>query len=143
MRLSTSATISAVALSAVVVRLSLLIVRVRGNSMLPTMKQGDRVLSISPRIRRPRRGDIIVFHPWETVSDARGQLWVKRLVALAGDPTDQYCCQGRPWGPVPTGYAFVLGDGTESQDSRHLGFIPVEEIRGVVMTGFFLASVKD
>lgn len=53
-------------------------------SMSPTILKGDRLLAnkFMARRRFPERGDLVVFRPPQGTS---GQLFVKRVVALAGD----------------------------------------------------------
>ncbi len=76
-------------------------------------------------------------------SGTGGYAW--HLNALAGDPDPQ---QYRPtrdsWGPlvVPPGHYMLLGDNRdESLDSRYMGFIPREVIKGKAM--FIYYSVAD
>lgn len=57
--------------------------RVQGDSMLPNFKNGELILTdkISYRIRRPQRGDVIVFKaPYDKSKD-----FIKRIIALSGE----------------------------------------------------------
>ncbi len=109
---------------AAVLRGSITTARVVGSSMAPTLKDGQRLLVIRRRWRRPGRGDVVVFsNPRRPHSPS----WlVKRVAAMAGDvsPIDQSV--------VPAGQVAVLGDGPESLDSRQLGNIEERSILGVV-----------
>jgi signal peptidase I len=131
----------AVATAAAIVvgaRRCLLVVRVVGASMLPTLRPGERVLAVRRGCgRRLRRGDLVVFQvPAAAVAGSEGfppdvlaavlPLVVKRAVALAGDPA-------LGSGTVPPGYVFVVGDHSESNDSRHYGPVPLSRVVGRVV----------
>ncbi|MDI5976180.1 S26 family signal peptidase [Amycolatopsis magusensis] len=116
-------------------------VTVRGPSMEPAYRHGDRLLAR----RRPgtlRAGDVVVFEGpvrdggWELPvaqagDTARGWL-VKRVVAVGGDPVPTHFAGAAPAGEVvPPGQVFVLGDNREvSVDSRRIGCVPVERVLG-------------
>lgn len=121
-----------------------------GPSMQPNLFRGFRVIveKVSYRFRPPRRGDVVLFH-----LEGEELSLVKRVVAVEGEtvavrgghtyvegvPIDE------PWvthygGPdypatlVPPNHLFVLGDNREnSRDSRSIGPIPQEAIRGHVV----------
>jgi signal peptidase I len=123
-------------------RRSLLVVSVTGPSMLPAFRPGDRVLVRRQRPARLRPGAVIVFEePGGTAAgsaaDAPGRTrsWViKRLAAVPGDtvpPAVLPAVQGAP--VVPPGMILVLGDGPDSRDSRHWGFVPASRVLGVVV----------
>ena len=57
------------------------IMDVKGSSMVPTLKNGDKVL-VSDLFYEPARGDIVVF---KKDSYDSGKALVKRVVAVAGD----------------------------------------------------------
>lgn len=82
---------------------------VEGESMLPTLAPGDRVLVV--RTRRPRVGDIVLL------DDPRdGRRIVKRVVEV------------RP------GEMFVEGDNrTHSTDSRSFGWVSMDRMHGRVL----------
>lgn len=84
-------------------------IEIEGESMLPTLVPGDRVLMV--RIVRPRVGQLVVLH------DPRdGKLLVKRVVALRG------------------GEVFVRGDNiSSSTDSRTFGGVPRRRVCGRVV----------
>ena len=122
---------------AAVLLLSFLIVRyvgqrteVIGNSMVPTLQDGDQLITdkITYRFRDPERFDIIVF-PHEPVNE----FYIKRIIGMPGgygitQPQERK-------GEIVLGEDeyFVLGDNREvSLDSRYLevGNIPRSIIIG-------------
>jgi signal peptidase I len=119
-------------------RRCLLVIRVVGASMLPTLRPGERILALRRRYgRRLRRGDIVVHQLPATAVDGSADfapgvllaalpLVVKRAVAVGGDPAPG-------GGTVPAGYVFVVGDHSESTDSRHYGPIPLTSVVGRVV----------
>ena len=89
------------------------LVVVRGHSMSPTLRPGDRLLTLPVPPARLRVGRLVVLR--EPGDD--GHLVVKRLLDL---------CDGT---------ADVRGDAAEhSTDSRTWGRLPVQRIRRVVVT---------
>ena len=123
---------------------------VNGDSMLPTLHHGERLLidKISYRFIEPSRGEIIVF---KNPSNTREQ-FVKRVIGLPGDKVaiiqgvvyinDQPIEEDYTLAPARIGFApqivhestyFVLGDNrNNSEDSRfsRVGFLPRELIVG-------------
>ncbi|MCL2563228.1 MAG: signal peptidase I [Oscillospiraceae bacterium] len=125
-------------------------IAVIGDSMNPTLLDGDQVI-VRSIFYTPRRGDVIVFVRY-AVQD--GTPLVKRVIALAGDVVDINAATGtvyvngtaidEPYSSehttqagnisypftVPPGYVFVLGDNRSpygSLDSRHTMLGPVDE----------------
>lgn len=123
---------------------------VNGESMLPTLHHGERLLvdKISYRFVEPSRGEIIVFkNPADT-----SEQFVKRVIGLPGDKVaiiqgvvyindlpleEDYTLAPARIGfssqVVPEGTYFVLGDNrNNSEDSRfgRVGFLPRELIVG-------------
>lgn len=123
---------------------------VNGDSMLPTLQHGERLLvdKISYRFVEPSRGEIIVFkNPADT-----SEQFVKRVIGLPGDKVaisqgvvyvnDQLIEENYTFAParigfspqiVPEGTYFVLGDNrNNSEDSRfsRVGFLPRNLIVG-------------
>lgn len=120
---------------------------VDGTSMSPTLKHGESVLSREFALKDIKRGNIIGFaHP--SLEDGE---FLKRVVGLPGDSveirSEQVLVNGKPvtninakgapdFGPVTVEEEklFVLGDQlAESIDSRELGMISYEQIRGVLV----------
>ncbi|OGE64695.1 hypothetical protein A3J13_00820 [Candidatus Daviesbacteria bacterium RIFCSPLOWO2_02_FULL_36_8] len=83
---------------------------VSGNSMYPTLKEGQDVLSINWFVN-PKVGDIIVLK-------YLGRELIKRIEKIEGE------------------HVFVVGDNhDESTDSRHFGSINIDNIVGKVVYG--------
>jgi signal peptidase I len=107
------------------------VITVRGQSMLPTYADGDRLL-----VRRTAdygRDDVIVF-PMPADRQVDGMKWlIKRVTAVAGDsvPADVQPAAGP--GSVPRGCVVVHGDADSSLDSRQLGYIASASGLGVVV----------
>lgn len=125
-------------------------VLVDGHSMLPTLRDKDRlaVNKIGYRITGPQNGEIVVFrYPADP-----SLMFIKRVIGVEGDRVeirnhkvyvngvelDEPYISERPLGEfpevvVPPNTVFVLGDNrNDSRDSRFtdVGFIPVKNIRG-------------
>ena len=127
-------------------------VRVRSDSMEPTLKAGAVVLidKLTFHSRDPHRGDVVV-----TFDPRTGGPIVKRVVAIAGDSVgiengllvvngttvveryiDNDNMEGFYFGPdvVPKGDVFLLGDNRDiSVDSRTFGPVAVDDIDGRVL----------
>ncbi|GAB4274379.1 MAG: signal peptidase I [Coriobacteriia bacterium] len=120
---------------------------VDGPSMLPTLRQGDR-LFVTRGYGEPRRGDIVVL---EVSREGIQTDLVKRVVAIGGDDVtvfgDLILVNGVPalgqssviasTAPqeatvtVPPGFVYVAGDNRpESLDSRHYGPVPEDAVLG-------------
>ncbi|MYT11109.1 signal peptidase I [Streptomyces sp. SceaMP-e96] len=130
----------------------LVVVTVRGVSMAPAYRDGDRVLV--RRTARPTRGQVLVVErpavhtrwpsrPLPAGAGARAvgrrQWLIKRLAALPGDPVPEPMLStsplARPGPPrVPAGSLVLLGDNPQhSVDSRHFGFYPADRVLGTVV----------
>jgi signal peptidase I len=57
--------------------------RIPGAAMYPTISPGDRLIAVKNAYRDsdPQRGDLVLF----TNPNNRSELWIKRVIALAGD----------------------------------------------------------
>jgi signal peptidase I len=124
-------------------------IRVQGESMEPTLRDGDRLL-ITKGYDTPARGDVVVFATLDTRN--REEDLVKRVIAVQGDVVEVR--QGialvngaveptrglltSPYDPtyvepftVPPGSVYVMGDNRPiALDSRSLGPVPVNSVKG-------------
>lgn len=131
--------------------------RVTDISMLPTLKPGGYFLinKYAYRFWPPERGDVVVFKA------AGNQRWhyVKRVVGLPGETIEisdgRVIVNGRPLeepyaaGPafpdrgaqvIPEETYFVMGDNrANSEDSRHVGPVPLARIEGKIKPGKIFA----
>ena len=133
-------------------------VHVQGESMLPTIKNGETLTLHNPKKFKPEKGDIVSFKNLET----SGVYYVKRVIATEGEqillengtvkingqvlgepyvynnsPTygNTYILDCKPY-TVPKGNVAVMGDNRiASTDSRIIGFIDLKDIDGVIKTG--------
>jgi signal peptidase I len=126
-------------------------------SMVPTLKVGDRVLvnKFIYRFSEPERRDIIVFQSVE----GGGEDLIKRVVGLPGDEIavrgGRLYVNGEPqkepyvnkkfpdrstFAPtkVPKGQYFMMGDNrANSRDSRFFGSVPEKNIEGEAFLRFW------
>ena len=124
--------------------------RVDGDSMLPTLHHGDRLVvdKLVYRFRTPVPGEVVVLQD----PAGTGRHLVKRVIAVAGEEVEvrgdavwvngslleePYVHPDSPGtyraGPltVPEGYVWVMGDNRgASLDSRLFGPVPVEQVEG-------------
>jgi signal peptidase I len=122
--------------------------RVAGDSMLPTLCDGESVLVVRPgsRWNRINRGDLVIFeHP-----NGQGGDYIKRVVGLPGEDIkiaggwvfwdgnlleENYIRSGqkadiKEWFNGPDEY-FLLGDNRgDSNDSRDFGPVASGQIKG-------------
>jgi signal peptidase I len=113
------------------------VVTIRGNSMAPTLRDGQRCL-----MRRIRRGGaavgrnaIVMFAAPAALGDDALPLRVKRVAAVAGDPLPRWAV-GAAWatgdGHVPAGKLVVVGDNPRSQGSQQLGYVDCRAVIAVL-----------
>jgi len=130
--------IAAVVTAAIVLVLALrrylLVLIVEGQSMSPTLRDGQRVL-VRRQPARVTVGDIVIFQIPGRSRHPRGQL-IKRVAAVAGDPVPtcvQAAVRARPGELVPEHSLVVFGDGSHSTDSRDWGYLSDSDVKGVVV----------
>lgn len=116
----------------VMLRRRLLVVRVRGDSMLPTYRHDDVLLAVRRRFDRIRVGDVVVFDspPPTPGHPTHGPEWmVKRVVAVPGEPVPE---------PVPAAHrvvpprALVVYGDNGGYDSRSFGLLDASRLLAVV-----------
>lgn len=144
---------SAILLTLIVHETVLTVFVVKGASMEPTLREGQRVLVLR-RAPGATPGDLLVFRnpnrpeevlikrvlagPSQRVAFRRGRLFVD------GDPVDEpyvkpgtLAREGRAELEVPAESYYLLGDNrAESVDSRRLGPIPFSRVVGRVVRRF-------
>lgn len=139
--------LAAAVLLALLLRLVVHVYEIPSDSMLPTLRPGDRILVVRYFNHGPDRGDVVVFES----PAGNGELLVKRVIGLPGDLVDSrmgrlrvggytvpepYLLQQAATGEietqvVPSDSYFVLGDNREvSIDSRSRGPIPAGAVVG-------------
>jgi signal peptidase I len=137
-----------------------------GQSMEPTLRQGDRIL-VTRGYDRPTVGDVVSFMAVER--NGQPIRLIKRVVALPGDtvevigdsawvngrlsdaaPTASVGTESYRIGPmtVPDGTVYVLGDNRPvSLDSRWIGFVPLATIDGkavaIIFPPFRIGGIDD
>ncbi|KMT22438.1 signal peptidase I [Clostridium cylindrosporum] len=132
------------------------IIRVSGDSMYSTLHNRDMlgVEKVSLFKKDFKHGDIIIFDP-----GSKGQgIYIKRIIGLPGDTVEikdggvyvndkhlnetyldpnTYTDNDLKIS-IKEGYVFVLGDNREvSEDSRNIGPVPIENIKGHAIFRFF------
>jgi signal peptidase I len=107
------------------------IIRVDGDSMNPTLADGDRVLARRVSPSALRRGQVaVVVNPLPVGR----RFLIKRIAALPGDPVPPMPGTVLSGERVPSGQLILLGDNADvSFDSRDLGYFPVSEIHAVTI----------
>jgi signal peptidase I len=94
-------------------------VLVEGESMAPTLRDGDQLVAVAAR--RIRVGDVVVVRP-----PARGFEMVKRVAGVPGDRVE-----GRTLGPDE--YLVVGDNAAASTDGRTFGPVGADAIAGIVL----------
>ena len=136
-------------------------VQVSGRSMYPTVQNNDYLLVMKSAIEY-RRGDVVIFYsqslnkllikrviaiPGDEVCTIDGDVYLKKSGRTVFERVDEYYLDikhstwrtsyayGRdlPETKIEDGEVFVMGDNrTDSLDSRVLGAVPIEDVKGVV-----------
>lgn len=129
-------------------------------SMLPTLQINDRLIidKISYDFRNPKRGDIVVFSPTDTLKKQNFKdAFIKRVIGLPGEtvevkdglvyvngqPIQEKYVEDQPnyrFGPVtvPPNEYLVLGDNrNNSYDSHYWGSVPRQNIIGRAVVRFW------
>ncbi|MFU9034665.1 MULTISPECIES: S26 family signal peptidase [Streptomyces] len=137
----------ALVLIAATFRRRLVAITVRGASMEPAYRDGDRVLV--RRGRLPAPGQVVVVRDLPTTGPATAApptataravsgptLLIKRVAAAPGDPVPRdrvAALAGVPERYVPHGQLVLLGDNpAASFDSRHRGYFAAAQVVGTV-----------
>jgi len=134
-------------------RRRLVAVDVVGESMVPALAPGTRVLVRRRSLAGIRVGDVVVVeqpagrdHRWApTAGRIADRRWmIKRVAALPGDPVPAEVADavGAAAGArVPAGCLVLLGDNpSASSDSREFGFVPADRLLGVAPLPVIKAS---
>lgn len=120
------------------------LVRVAGASMSPSLEDGQ--IKVMRKTQEVERGEIILFNTGD-------YHYINRVIGLPGDQLELKggrvylngsLLEERYLGKldlleitpfvVPKDHLFVLGDDRkESTDSRHLGFIPIKKVKGIIL----------
>lgn len=130
-------------------------VRILGSSMEPTYSDGDilcfsRITSMTGNYDR---GDVVVF---DYYAEGHKQTVLKRIIAMGGDTIqilpegvflngellEEPYTMGTTTGiadmTVPEGTVFVMGDHRDTSfDSRNMGVISMEDLKGKVIFSLF------
>lgn len=110
---------------------------VTGNSMEPTYRNGQRLLSSRAYwlVGPIREKDVVVIR-----GDKPKEYFIKRVYKMAGGIVD-FANVPETWSIgngeyiVPQGHVFVLGDNREvSEDSRKYGAVPLDRIIGKIVS---------
>lgn len=134
-----------------------------GSSMVPTLHDRDQLVVYKLGYLlsgSPQKGDIVVvWIPPEKRNNKNEKLYIKRIMATAGDTIEvkdkTVILNGKALDEpnvvkegglyqeidqvkVPEGHVFVMGDNrVNSEDSRKLGFIPISDIKGKAVLRFW------
>jgi signal peptidase I len=114
------------------------VIVVRGRSMMPTLREGEKVLARRVHGQAVRSGDIVILRVPGLGTDGTPNRYtaVKRVVATAGDPLPPFLPAQTTTGSelLPAGHLAVLGDNmTASADSRQWGLVPTANVLAKVV----------
>lgn len=132
-------------------------VRVDGPSMEPTLHDGD-ILLLKKFNNKLQRFDVVVLNyqneklvkriiglPGEKVAYIDNHLYINGNIveeSFISEDTENFSLRELGVDQIPKGYYFVVGDNRDnSLDSRYLGLIKEEDIKGEVV--FCLFPLKD
>lgn len=123
--------VAGLALLAVRLRRTYLVIRVHGDSMAPTLTDGDRLLSRRTDLAELRNGQIaVVVSPRPTGS----HYLIKRVAAVPGDPVPAQVRWVVGDDVVPDGRFVLIGDNTEASfDSREHGYFHAADLHAVTV----------
>lgn len=120
-------------LAVLVLRRRLLVITVRGTSMLPTFTDGDRLLVRRNGTRAVHQHALIVLaYDGQPLTGRAQEIMVKRVAAGPGDAVPA----GMPVPDrlVPPGRVLVIGDNAVgSADSRRAGYYATSSVVGAVV----------
>ena len=139
--------VASCALAMLIVRLraTYSVIRVDGDSMAPTLTDGDRLLARRVTASALRRGQIAVVRAPRFVG---ATFLVKRIAGLPGDPVPPSVAPVVAEDRIPVGNVVLLGDNSEgSYDSRDHGYFPLADIHAItrrkLSPGYAGPSVKE
>ncbi|MEU8358732.1 S26 family signal peptidase [Nonomuraea sp. NPDC048882] len=129
--LAAAGAVAGLALMAVRLRRTYLVIRVHGASMAPTLTDGDRLLSRRTDLAELRSGQIaVVLSPRPTGS----KYLIKRVAAVPGDPVPEQVRWAVAGDVVPDGRFVLIGDNTEASfDSREHGYFHAADLHAVTV----------
>ncbi|MFF4623420.1 signal peptidase I [Nonomuraea jabiensis] len=119
----------ALALLIVRLRATYSVIRVDGDSMAPTLTDGDRLLVRRVAASALRCGQIVVVRAPQFVG---GTFLIKRIAGLPGDPVPLSVAPVVAEGRIPVGNVVLLSDNSEgSFDSRDHGYFPLADVHAI------------
>jgi signal peptidase I len=137
--------LAVLAVGAFLLRRQFAVVRVRGNSMLPALWPGERLLVRRARCGRLGAGVVVVLWSpaaprgprwsWPVAPSASPDRWiVKRVAALPGDAVPE-AMRAATGGArvVPERMLLVSADNPAGSDSRQWGFVQASYVLGPVV----------
>lgn len=132
-----AASMATVVAAAFVMRHVYCIAIVRGQSMQPTLFDGERVLVRRARSTRYEVGQVIVFEKARLDMPGNPAWRIKRVAAVAGDPVPYGMVGAESSGvTVPPGYLAVRGDNQRSETSEHIGYVQLDAILGTTRRNY-------